>query len=108
MTAEEIERHEWIIAQIELEKPRLNAIGLAAKREFDQRQARLKETVAALRSTRQELRLSLSDIEERTGIAKSNLSRLENSPNPNPTIQTLTRYAHAVGKEIVITLADKS
>jgi transcriptional regulator with XRE-family HTH domain len=44
----------------------------------------------------------------RTGIEKGNLSRLENAPNPNPTIDTLTRYADAVGKEVVITLVDKA
>ncbi len=43
----------------------------------------------------------------RTGIEKDNLSRLENASNPNPTIDTLTRYAGAVGKEVVITLVDK-
>ncbi len=30
------------------------------------------------------------------------------APNPNPTIETLTRYADAVGKELVITLVDKA
>jgi hypothetical protein len=30
---------------------------------------------------------------DRTGIEKGNLSRLENVANPNPTFDTLTRYA---------------
>jgi transcriptional regulator with XRE-family HTH domain len=50
----------------------------------------------------------LADIKARTGIEKGNLSRLENAPNPNPTIDTLARYADAVGKEVVITLIDKA
>jgi len=35
---------------------------------------------------------------------------LENDPNPNPTIDTLCRYADAVGngKEITIVLVDKT
>ncbi|MCC6123381.1 MAG: hypothetical protein IT426_00315 [Pirellulales bacterium] len=33
--------------------------------------------------------------------------RLENAVNPNPTIDTLTRYADAVGKELMIELIDK-
>jgi hypothetical protein len=33
---------------------------------------------------------------------------LENAPNPIPTIDTLIRYADAVGKELVIELIDKS
>jgi len=36
------------------------------------------------------------------------LSRLENDPLANPTIDTLCRYAEAVGKAIVITLVDTS
>jgi transcriptional regulator with XRE-family HTH domain len=51
--------------------------------------------------------LSLADIRERTGIDKSNLSRLENDAGANPTLDTLTRYAEAVGKKLEIVLADK-
>jgi transcriptional regulator with XRE-family HTH domain len=73
-----------------------------------QRHIRLREAVRALKATRESLGLSLGDIKARTGIEKGNLSRLENAPNPNPTIDTLTRYADAVGKELVITLVDKT
>ena len=48
--------------------------------------------------------LSLADITAYTGIAKSNLPLLANNPHPNPTIDTLCRYADAVGKEMVLTL----
>jgi transcriptional regulator with XRE-family HTH domain len=44
----------------------------------------------------------LSDIEERTGIGRSALSRLENETEPNPTVVTLTRYAEALGKKLVV------
>jgi transcriptional regulator with XRE-family HTH domain len=64
--------------------------------------------VAALKSTREALGLSLADIKSSTEIEKSNLSRLENDPLANPTIDTLCRYAEAVGKEMVITLVDIS
>jgi transcriptional regulator with XRE-family HTH domain len=47
------------------------------------------------------------EIGARAGIDKSNLSRLENNVDPNPTIDTLSRYATAVGKEMLIVLADK-
>jgi len=63
---------------------------------------------AALKTTREALGLSLADIKASTGIEKSNLSRLENDSLANPTIDTLCRYAEAVGKEIVITLVDIS
>ena len=108
LTDEDRKRHQSIREQIETEKPRLREIGLKAKAEYDARQSKLQEAVAALKATRQTLGLSLAEIQDRTGIAKANLSRLENAVSPNPTIETLARYADAVGKEIVITLSDKT
>ncbi|MFV1966255.1 MAG: helix-turn-helix domain-containing protein [Pirellulaceae bacterium] len=104
LTDEERLRHQRIREQIEQEKPELIAQG----RRIKSQHARLREAVAALKSTRESLGLSLADIRERTGIEKGNLSRLENAANPNPTVDTLTRYADAVGKEIVIALVDKT
>jgi len=54
--------------------------------------------VAALKTAREDLGLSLADIKSSTGLEKSNLSRLENDPLANPTIDTLYRYTEAVGK----------
>jgi predicted transcriptional regulator len=103
LTDAERARHKTIREQIEQEKPQLIAQGRFVKR----RHARLREAVGALKAAREALGLSLTDMKTRTGIEKGNLSRLENAPNPNPTIDTLTRYADAVGKEVVITLVDK-
>jgi transcriptional regulator with XRE-family HTH domain len=64
--------------------------------------------VAALKTTREALGLSLADIKSSTEIDKSNLSRLEHDPLANPTIDTLCRYAEAIGKEMMITLVDIS
>jgi len=104
LTEEERVRHRTIRDQIEQEKEELISQG----RRIKVRHARLREAVRVLKAARQALGLSLSDIKERTGIEKGNLSRLENAASPNPTIDTLTRYADAVGKELVITLTDKS
>jgi hypothetical protein len=104
LSDEERLRHKRIREQIEQEKPELIARG----RRVRARHARLREAVAALKATRELLGLTLADIRERTGIEKGNLSRLENAANPNPTIDTLTRYADAVGKEIVIELVEKT
>jgi len=68
---------------------------------------RLHEAVAALKATRESLGLSLADVRARMGIEEDNLSPLENEASANPTIDTLTQYANAVGKEIVIALVDK-
>jgi DNA-binding Xre family transcriptional regulator len=104
LTEEERVRHRTIRAQIEQEKAELMARGRRAKA----RHAMLREAVAALKTAREALGLSLADIKAATGIEKSNLSRLENDPHPNPTLDTLCRYADAVGKDIVIALVDKS
>jgi DNA-binding XRE family transcriptional regulator len=104
LTEEERVRHRTIRAQVEQEKTELMARGQRAKA----RHIMLKEAVVILKMARETLGLSLADMQATTGIAKSNLSRLEHAPHPNPTIDTLCRYAEAVGKEIVITLVDKS
>ena len=36
---------------------------------------------------------------------QTTLSRLENGRHPNPTVDTLWRYAHAVGRQLVLTHA---
>ena len=37
---------------------------------------------------------------------QSALSKLETGQRPNPTMETLLRYADAVGKRLVVSLAD--
>jgi len=104
LTEDERQRHRRIREQIEQERDDLVAYGQKVKIRHDT----LRQAVAALKAAREALGLTLTDIKARTGIEKSNLSRLENDPNPNPTIDTLCRYADAVGKEITITLFEKS
>jgi ABC-type phosphate transport system auxiliary subunit len=104
LTEAERLRHAKIRRQIESEKEELIAYG----RRSMARHAKLRNAVDILKSTRETLGLTLADIKARTGIEKGNLSRLENAVHPNPTIDTLTRYADAVGKELVIELIDKT
>ena len=84
LTEAERIRHRRIRTQIEEEKPEL----IAHARLVKQRHARLRDAIGALKATREALGLSLTDMKARTGIEKGNLSRLENAPNPNPTIDT--------------------
>ena len=67
---------------------------------------RLREALQLLKAERLRLGLSLAEVGRRSGIGKSNLSRLENDPDPNPTVDTLLRYAEALGRDIRISLAD--
>src|SRR5260370_12082217 len=62
--------------------------------------------VAELRKARSAAGLSLTQVADRSGIDKAALSRLERGLQPNPTIETLCRYAAALGKRMVWQLAD--
>jgi hypothetical protein len=46
------------------------------------------------------------DLTELTGMDRSALSKLETGHRANPTVETLVRYAEAVGKRLVVSLAD--
>jgi DNA-binding XRE family transcriptional regulator len=59
-----------------------------------------------MRKIREEAGLSLTDVAERSGIDKGALSRLETGKQLNPTMDTLVRYATAVGKQLVLSLLD--
>jgi hypothetical protein len=46
---------------------------------------------------------TLAEVSRRCGIDQPALSRLENGHNQNPTLDTLWRYAAAVGRRLVLT-----
>jgi len=96
-------------AREQLEKERDEIIELAKRfRSAKQKGGpALEDVLTLLKAERESQGLSLTDVEERTGIAKSNLSRLENDREGNPTIATLQQYADALGKRLVVVLADK-
>jgi transcriptional regulator with XRE-family HTH domain/uncharacterized protein YktA (UPF0223 family) len=60
-----------------------------------------------LRATRQATGMSLAALAKASGIDKPALSRLETGRQDNPTLLTLLRYAHALGKRLVWTLEDE-
>ena len=57
-----------------------------------------------LRRHREQQGLSLADVSRRCGMDRSAISRLENGVYVNPTLDTLYRYADAVGAEIGFTV----
>src|SRR5579871_3945771 len=59
-----------------------------------------------LKQAREAAGLSLADVAERSGIDKAALSRLENGVHDNPTVETLARYATALGKKLTWSLQD--
>jgi transcriptional regulator with XRE-family HTH domain len=68
----------------------------------------LRAIVADLKRARLRQRITLAAVSSRTGIAKPNLSRLENNQRIAPTLDTLDRYAHAVGLAIKTELVPAS
>jgi DNA-binding XRE family transcriptional regulator len=59
-----------------------------------------------LKMARQSAGLTLAAVSKLTGMDQATLSRLENGRQPNPTVDTLWRYARAVGRQLMLTHAD--
>lgn len=68
----------------------------------------LQEALVELRRAREQKGLSLTDVAERSGIDRAALSRLESGRNTNPTVETLGRYAAAIGKRLVWSIDDEA
>ena len=64
------------------------------------------QAMAELKRVRAERGLSLADIADRSGIDRAAISRLESGKNPNPTFETVTRYAAALGVRIRIAVEE--
>lgn len=99
LTSEEAAKYKGIREQVEQELPDLIARHQAR---LDQ----LHELLKQLKAAREAKGLSLGDLTELTGMDSSALSKLETGQRPNPTLETLERYAEAVGKRLVVTLMD--
>jgi hypothetical protein len=102
LTPDEAARFNAIREQVAKELPKLIE-------RHDQRMAaldQLQELLAQLKAAREAKGLSLADMTEITGMDSSALSKLETGQRGNPTIETLVRYADAVGKRLVVSLTD--
>ncbi len=64
------------------------------------------EIVKKLRGAREATGVSLAELESRTGMLKSALSRLENGKAPNLTLSDLQRYANTIECRLVVGLED--
>jgi DNA-binding XRE family transcriptional regulator len=102
LTPEEAAEYRQIREQIAEELPELIDRHSERLATLDQ----LEHVLRALKAAREEQGLSLADMTRLTGMDRSALSRLETGQRPNPTMETLTRYADAVGKRLVVLLID--
>jgi hypothetical protein len=104
LTADERRRVEETYRSAEADKDAIIARGRRIMRQRDAARTALRETFRLLKTERQAQGITLRELEGRTGIGRGALSRLENDPDPNPTVHTLQRYAAALGKQIVVQL----
>jgi DNA-binding XRE family transcriptional regulator len=102
LTPEEAAKYKVIREQVAEELPELIARHHERMATLDQ----LHELLKQLKSAREKKGLSLADLTELTGMDRSALSKLEAGLRPNPTIETLVRYAEAVGKRLLVSLTD--
>ncbi len=103
-TAEQAARYRRLRELIAEEMPEIKREAQSLRRE---RRAKIHEAIALLRAERELRGLSLADISEKTGLSRSAISKLENNANANPTINTLSRYADALGLVLSVSLTEK-
>ncbi len=103
LTPEEVAKYQAVREQVAGELPDLIARHHERLATLDQ----LDEVVEQLKAAREARVLSLGDLTERTGMDSSALSKLETGQRANPTVAALVRYAKAVGKRLIVSLADE-
>ncbi|MGD9631855.1 MAG: helix-turn-helix domain-containing protein [Pirellulales bacterium] len=104
LTSDEAAQLKAVRGKIDAELPELVARHHERMASLDQ----LNELFAQLKAAREAKGLSLADMTELTGMDRSAISKLETGGRPNPTVETLLRYAEAVGKRIMLSLSDAS
>lgn len=107
LTASERAEIDAALRLVEREKPEILELARQVRRERDAALRPLREAIALLRTEREAQGLSLADVQGETGICRSALCRLETDLEANPTVATLLRYADALDKRLLITLADR-
>lgn len=100
---------EWQRLDTELasEKDEVLVAARESKAAYDAIAPELREVLKQLKAEREAQGISLAEIESRSGLAESKLSRLESDSEPNPTLSTLRRYASALGKKLSVRLTDQ-
>ena len=101
LSPEEAARYQSVRDQVAGELPDLVTRHHARLAALDQ----MKQLVQELKAAREEKGLSLADLTQLTGMDRSALSKLETGQRLNPTMETLVRYAEAVGRRLIVSLA---
>lgn len=104
LTDDEVVRLAKARHEAEAARDEIAQAGRIARKAWEAMRGEVGRTVAELRAERERLGLSLADVEQRSGLRRSALSRLENDEHANPTWLTLERYAVALGMRLHATL----
>jgi DNA-binding XRE family transcriptional regulator len=104
LTPEEAQKYHKIRDEIDREKPEISARIRARIAGLTD----LAGVFAELKKVREAKGLSLTDMQEATGIDKASLSKLETGQRANFTLETVLRYADAVGKHVQFALSEKT
>jgi DNA-binding XRE family transcriptional regulator len=105
-TAEDRARHQAIRDKFRDWHPspeELIASGEGANFDLHGEYRELRPFVQEIKRAREAAGLTLAEVSRRCGIDQPALSRLENGHNKNPTLDTLWRYAAAVGRRLILT-----
>ena len=104
-TAEDRERHRAIrelFRQWHPSPEELIASGEGANFNLQGEFRGLRSFVAEMKRAREAAGLTLAEVSRRCGIDQPALSRLESGRNKNPTLDTLWRYAAAIGQRLML------
>jgi DNA-binding phage protein len=99
LTPEEAAKYDAIRRAVDQELPEI----LSRRRAHEELVEKLLQD---LKAARESAGLSLADVRDKTGMDRSAIAKLENGHRANPTLDTLIRYATAVGKRLVVSLKD--
>src|SRR5260370_32073461 len=105
-SAEDRRRHQGIREKFRKWHPspeELIATGEGANFDLHGEYRELRPFVEEIKRAREAAGLTLAEVSRRCSIDQPALSRLETGHNKNPTLDTLWRYAAAVGRRLVIT-----
>lgn len=105
LTPDESQRLAVAREEVEANRDKILREGRVAKQAWLAMRRDVDDAVSRLRAERERLGLSLADVELRSGLRRSVLSRLENDKTANPTLLTLQRYAAAIGMVVQTTLS---
>jgi len=103
--AESRARVEDVRRQVEVDLPELMAAARRAKSSHDAAQASVREVVGLLKSEREAQGISLDELQERTGLPRGELERLEAGEAIVVSLATLNLYAAALGRRLSVTLS---